>query len=74
MVHRLQDAIDDRGRYSYQLRDLATGYAAAKGITEYAAKLEIGAVFEKEIGVTLKQYLDEHRLERGLEVDVPRGR
>lgn len=73
MVFRLQDVIDENGRYSFRLKDLAIGYAAAKGMTELEAKQEINRCFEREMGIGLKDYLEDHRRERGLEVE-PRGR
>ena len=54
---------------SYRLKEIAIGYAAAKGISERAAKDEINQRFEQEIGVNLQGYLEQHRLERGLSVD-----
>ena len=74
MVSRLQDAVDEKGRYSYQLKDLAIGYAAAKGIKENEAKDEIKATFQKQIGVGLQDYLEQHRVENGLSVDNDQGR
>ena len=44
LVSRLQDAIDDNGRYSYKLKDLSVGYAAGKGITENEAKAEAAKI------------------------------
>lgn len=72
MVSRLQEAVDDRGRYSYRLKDLAIGYAAAQGCTEHAAKEKINDAFEREMGTTLQGYLEGHRAELGLPVDKSR--
>lgn len=69
MVSRLQDAIDDKGRYAYRLKDMAIGYAAAKGIKENEAKDEIKETFAKRMGVSLQGYLEQDRLENGLSVD-----
>lgn len=69
MVSRLQDAIDDKGRYAYRLKDMAIGYAAAKGIKENEAKDEIKATFAKRMGISLQGYLEQDRLENGLSVD-----
>jgi hypothetical protein len=74
MVSRLQDAIDDKGRYAYRLKDIAIGYAAAKGIKENEAKDEIKASFEKRMGVSLQGYLEQDRLENGLTNDNNSGR
>ncbi|BCX48598.1 hypothetical protein HAHE_25060 [Haloferula helveola] len=74
MVSRIQDSIDDYGRYSNKLKDLSLGYAAGKGISEQEAKQEIGKLFERDLGMSLKSYLEQHRLERGLEVDRNEGR
>ena len=66
MVSRLQDAIDEKGRYAYRLKDIAIGYAAAKGIKENEAKDEIKASFQEKMGVSLQGYLEQDRLENGL--------
>jgi len=73
LVSRLQEAIDDRGRYSYRLKDLSIGYAAAKGCNELTAKEEINQIFKQQMGMGLQNYLDKHRLERGLSVDNSKG-
>lgn len=74
MVSRLQDAIDDKGRYAYRLKDIAIGYAAAKGIKENEAKDEIKATFQKQMGVSLQGYLEQDRLANGLSNDSDTGR
>jgi hypothetical protein len=69
LASRLQDAIDERGRYSYKLKEYALGYAAGAGINEDEAKEKIKAVFEERIGVSIQDYLEQHRHENGLSVD-----
>ncbi|MGB0372113.1 MAG: hypothetical protein ACPGN3_12335 [Opitutales bacterium] len=68
LVTRLQDSIDERGAYRYPLKDLATGYAAAKGITEPQARMEINQIFEKDTGIGMQAYLEQHRIGQGLPV------
>ncbi len=74
LVSRLQEAVDDRGRYSYRLKDLAIGYAAGQGCRELAAREKINKTFEQQMGMGLQEYLEEHRLERGLSVDIDKGK
>ena len=74
LVSRIQDSIDENGRYSYKLKDLSLGYAAGKGISEQEAKAEITQLFTKEMGMEPKDYLTQHRLEHGLSVDQGMGR
>lgn len=74
LVSRIQDSIDENGRYSRKLKDLSLGYSAGKGISEYEAKIEIGQLFERDMGMGIKNYLEQHRIERGLEVDRDTGR
>lgn len=69
LASRLQDAIDERGRYSYKLKEYALGYAAGAGINEEDAKEKIKAVFQDRIGVSIQDYLEHHRRENGLPVD-----
>lgn len=69
LASRLQDAIDERGRYSYKLKEYALGYAAGAGINEEEAKEKIKAIFEERIGVSIQSYLEQHRHENGLPVD-----
>lgn len=69
VVSRLQEAIDDRGRYAYRLKDLAIGYAAAQGCSEVAAKDKINDLFQDQMGLGMREYLENHRLERGLSVE-----
>ncbi len=74
LVSRIQDSIDENGRYSYRLKDLSLGYAAGKGISEQEAKTEITQLFSKEMGMEPKEYLNQHRLEHGLSIDQGNGR
>lgn len=69
LASRLQDAIDDRGRYSYKLKELSLGYAAGAGIKEEDAKEAVKAIFHERMGVSLQDYLTQHREENGLPVD-----
>jgi hypothetical protein len=59
---------------SYRLKDIAIGYAAAKGLKENEAKDEIKASFEKQMGIGLQGYLEQHRLKNGLSIDTDQGR
>lgn len=68
LISRLRDGIDARGRYKFQLQDLSIGYAAGKGLSEQAAKEAIEGHFEREMGVSVQRYLEQHRLDRGLEI------
>lgn len=74
LVSRIQDSIDDQGRYSGKLKDFSLGYAAAKGISEHHAKMEISGIFEKEIGVSPMGYLEQHRIENGLSIEPSQSR
>ena len=73
LVYHLQDHIHNEGRYADALNPLAMAYAAGKGIETNAAKDEINANFEKELGAGLKGYLEQYRQNRGLSVDNGRG-
>lgn len=73
IAYRLQDQIDEHGRYADYLKPIASGYAAGSGISEYEAKQEIGRQFEQEIGLSLKSYVENYRQERGLSIDNGRG-
>ncbi|MEM7601421.1 MAG: hypothetical protein AAF357_08390 [Verrucomicrobiota bacterium] len=66
VVIRLQDAIDEQGRYAAKLKDISVGYALGKGVSEHQAKTEIGQLFTQKLGVDLKGYLEQYREERGL--------
>ncbi|MBK1883530.1 hypothetical protein JIN85_13980 [Luteolibacter pohnpeiensis] len=74
IVSSLRDGIDMRGRYKYQLKDFSIGYAAGKGISEQAARDQIGQLFERDMGISLHGYLEQHRLDRGLEVGKDQNR
>ncbi len=58
LVLKLKIAIDQRGRYSYRLDDMASGYAAGKGISLSDAKRSIEDRFRREVGQTPQEYLD----------------
>lgn len=74
LVTKLQDSVDENGRYSNKLKDFSLGYAAGKGITELQAKSEVSKMFAREIGQDLPQYLEQNRIDRGLPVDKSQGR
>lgn len=74
LASRIQDAIDDRGRFSYKLKDLSMGFAAGRGISEQDARDEITQIFTKEIGQSPQEYLEASRIAQGLSVDQSRGR
>ena len=59
MVFKLKMAIDERGRYSYRLNDMASGFAAGKGVSVSEARGSIESEFERQIGTSPKQYLDQ---------------
>ena len=60
MILRLKTAIDDRGRYSYRLNDIAAGYAAGKGVSTTQARVHIEESFERQVGQSPQEYLDAH--------------
>lgn len=74
LTAKLRDSVDDRGNYRYKLNDLSLGYAVGKGIDQHEAKQEIRNLFEREYGVEIKTYLENHREARGLKVDRDNGR
>lgn len=74
LISRLRDGIDMSGRYKFQLKDLSIGYAAGKGLSEQAAREAIEGHFEREMGVSVNRYLEQHRLDRGLEIGRDNGR
>ena len=69
MTSKLQYAIDNNGRYAPTLNALALGYAAGAGVKEQEAREDIKAVFQDRMGMSLKDYLTQHREENGLPVD-----
>jgi len=60
MLHRIKAAIDEKGRYSYRLNDMAAGYAAGKGISSIAARKNIEDQFIQQFNVSPKTYLEAH--------------
>jgi hypothetical protein len=60
MVYGLKTAIDQRGRYSYRLNDMALGFAAGKQTSTLAARAEIEDRFTQSIGRSPQEYLNEH--------------
>ena len=73
-MYRLQDHIDEHGRYSDALKPITLGYAAGKGVSEYEAKQEIDGHFKREIGTDMKGYVEDYRRQRGMTVDNTNGR
>ena len=69
MTAKLQYAIDNNGRYATTLNTLALGYAAGSGIKEADAKEQIKSVFHERMGMSVQDYLTQHREENGLPVD-----
>ena len=81
LIYRLKTAIDDRGRYSFRLNDMAAGLAIGRGVSKDVARQAIEKSFEDHVGVSPKQYLDRHFQHRdqrvqysGLRDSVMRGR
>ena len=69
MVSELRKNINKRGNFRYKLEDYSLAYAAGKNITEFEAEKQIRQMFEKEMGVDMKSYLENDRVAKGLEVD-----
>lgn len=63
LVFQLKTAIDQRGRYSYRLNDMAAGYAAGKKVSVMKARTLIEESFERHTGQSPQQYLDQHYTE-----------
>jgi hypothetical protein len=64
LVYRLKTAIDQRGRYSFRLDDMAAGFAAGQGISNAAARRAIEDRFTQQMGQSPQEYLDRHYDER----------
>lgn len=64
LVYRLKTAIDQRGRYSFRLDDMAAGFAAGQNISNAAARRAIEDRFTEQMGHSPKEYLDRHYDER----------
>lgn len=60
LIFRLKAAIDQRGRYSDCLNDLATGYAAGRKIAPAKARVEIEKHFQMIFGQTPHAYLEKN--------------
>ena len=73
MTAKLQYAIDTNGRYATTLNTLALGYAAGSGEREADAKEQIKSVFHERMGMSIQDYLTQHREENGLPVDRSNG-
>lgn len=77
LVYRLKSAIDQRGRYSFRLDDMASGMAAGRGISNTAARTLIENRFTEQMGMSPQQYLDHHYNEQrrqGTELETTRAR
>lgn len=64
LVYRIKSAIDQRGRYSFRLQDMAAGFAAGQNISNAAARRAIEDRFTQQVGRTPQDYLDRHYDER----------
>ena len=71
MAYALKAQIDQYGKYSYRLSDMAIGYAAAAGTNRFAAKAEIENKFQKCFGQSPHDYLQNHYSQRR---DASQGR
>lgn len=60
VAYRIQNAIDDKGRYAFRLKDMAAGFAAAEGISPMAAKMKVEEIFTQKMNMTPHAYLDQH--------------
>lgn len=69
LVYRLKTAIDQRGRYSFRLDDMAAGYAAGQGISASNARRAIEERFTAQFGHSPHEYLEQHYAERREEKD-----
>lgn len=77
LVYRIKSSIDQRGRYSFRLNDMAAGFASGRGVTNTAARTTIENRFTEQMGMTPQEYLDKHYDERraqGMEVRPARQR
>jgi len=60
LVYRLKSAIDQRGRYSFRLNDMAAGFAAGQGVSNAEARRSIEDKFTAQLGQSPQEYLDQH--------------
>lgn len=77
LVYRLKSAIDQRGRYSFRLNDIAAGFASGRNVTPTTARQTIEKSFIEQLGLSPQQYLDRHydeRRQQGQEVTRSRQR
>lgn len=58
--YRLKGAIDQRGRYSFRLDDMAAGFAAGRNVTHAEARKSIEDSFTRQFGQRPQDYLDQH--------------
>lgn len=58
LVYRIKGAIDQRGKYSFRVDDMAAGYAAVNGITQTEARKSIEERFKTHVGESPKEYLE----------------
>lgn len=59
LVSRLKAIIDRNGRYSYRLDDMAAGFAAGRGVSPVAARMEIEDQFVKTYQRSPKEYMEQ---------------
>jgi hypothetical protein len=64
LVYRLKSAIDQRGRYSFRLNDMAAGFAAGKQTSNAEARRSIEDKFTEHTGQSPQEYLDHHYAQR----------
>ncbi len=77
LVYRIKSSIDQRGRYSFRLGDMAAGFAAGKDVSPTMARHTIENRFKEQLGMSPKEYLDKHYDElraQGIEVRPERQR
>jgi hypothetical protein len=58
LAYKIKGAIDQRGRYSYKLSDMASGLAAGTGKTQAEARQVIEDEFKKQTGHSPMDYLE----------------
>lgn len=64
LAFRIKEAIDQRGKYSYRMNDMAAGFSAAREVSHSSARRAIEEGFRSEFGQTPKEYLNERHQER----------
>ena len=64
LAYRLKSAIDQKGRYSFRLNDLAAGFASGRNVSHTMARQTIEKQFSEQMGMSPQEYLDRHYAER----------